>query len=126
MRGLRPGDGMVSPAEERPGRGHLCTPLKPGCLLEEGEQESRVRGGLSSATDDHCNLPAQGSQGTGDGPKGSKPSCGNAFLCWVPSSNPPGPQREGKRKKEKNRWQKERDRIGVWEFWAAHASAPAS
>lgn len=57
---------MVSPAEKRSGSGHFYTSLKLGYLLEAGKQELRAgERGLSSVTDDHCNLLAQGYQVTG-------------------------------------------------------------
>lgn len=56
------------------------------------------------------------------GPKGSKPSSGNAFAGPYQGLQNLSARDEGKQKK---RWQKEKDRIG-WEFWAAHASVPTS
>lgn len=59
----------------------------------------------------------------GKEPKGSKPSCESAFAEPSKTSRT---SVQGKKEKEKKRLQKEKDRIGVWEFWAAHVSAPAS
>ena len=109
--------------EERPGNGHSYPSLKPGYLLEKGKQEPWGREGDGGCPQWLMTTETSQPRVLGKEPKGSKPRCGNAFAGPHQGLQDLSAREKGKKRKkvaerERQNW--------CWEFWAAHASAPAS